>query len=241
MGNKEKNSIDTVVEEEKEILREEKKILKEVKKEEKAIKRLTGNMWVLSALVSLLIVGSVSGLAYFEISNGRVYTDSASISAPHIDLAPQNAGVLEEIFVREGDTINANTVVARVGNELIKTNTAGIVIKVNANTGKLFNRGEAVVTMINPADLRLVAQIGEDKGLSDIRIGQTAKFTVDAFGSKEYEGVVDEISPSSREGDIVFNISDKRQTKQFDVKVRFNADKYPELRDGMSAKVWIYK
>jgi len=45
----------------------------------------------------------------------------------------------------------------------------------------------------------------------------------------------------SREGDVVFNISDKREVKQFDVKVRFDISKYPELKNGMSAKMWIKK
>ena len=73
----------------------------------------------------------------------------------------------------------------------------------------------------------------------DLKIGQQAIFTVDAFGSKQYSGIVDEISPTSDAGDIVFNISGTRQEMNFDVKVRFNTTQYPELKNGMSAKVWI--
>lgn len=233
--------IEKVLAEEKEILREEKAILSEVKKEGSMIKRLSRNVWALSIIVSLLIVGGAAGFAYWKISGGQIYTEKAEVSAPRIDLAPQTSGVLEEVFVREGDLISANTVVARVGNELIKTKSAGIVTATNNDLGKLFNRGGAVVSMFDPSELRVIGRIAEDKGLSDIRVGQLSKFTVDAFGSKEYEGVVDEISPVSREGDIVFNISDKRETKEFNIKVRFNTDKYSELKNGMSAKLWIYR
>jgi len=66
-------------------------------------------------------------------------------------------------------------------------------------------------------------------------------FTVDAFGSRKFQGIVDEISPTARQEDIVFNISDKRQTNQFDVKIRFDVSAYPEIKNGMSAKVWIYQ
>jgi multidrug resistance efflux pump len=83
--------------------------------------------------------------------------------------------------------------------------------------------------------------VQEDKGLSQIKVGQSAIFTVDAFGSKEYSGIVDEISPTSNQGDIVFNISGTRQEQDFDVKVRFDTTQYPELKNGMSAKLWIYK
>ena len=66
------------------------------------------------------------------------------------------------------------------------------------------------------------------------------EFTVDAFGAKKYSGVVDEVGSTSHAGDVVFNISDQRQVAQFDVKIRFNSQLYPELKNGMSAKVWIY-
>ena len=239
--NEQTNNQKAILEEEKEILREENEILKEVKKEEGMIKRLIKNVWVLTIIISLLIVGGASGYLYLKISQSRIYTDKAAVFAPTIDLAPQNSDVLEEIFVHKGDRINANAIVARVGNELIKAKVGGVITATKADIGKLFNRGEPVVGMIDPTYLRIVARIGEDKGLSDIRIGQRAVFTVDAFGSKKYEGIVDEISPTSREGDIVFNISDKREVKEFEVKIRFDIDSYPELMNGMSAKLWIYK
>ncbi len=223
------------------IIKKEEEILAEVRKEEKAVKNLSKRVWIITVLISLVVVGGAITFAYLKISGGRVYTDNASVSAPNIDLAPQNSGVLENISVHTGDQVNADTVVAQVGNELIKTKVAGIITNTKADVGKLFNRGEAVVTMIDPTELRVIGHIPEDKGLADIRIGQTAKFTVDAFGSKSYTGVVDEISPTSRAGDIVFNISDKRQAQEFDVKIRFDSDTYPELKNGMSARLWIYR
>lgn len=197
--------------------------------------------WVIASLFSFLILGGTIALAYLWISTGWVYTDNASISADHVALAPTTAGILENIAVQVGDQVGANTVVARVGNELIKTKTAGLVIGTADQLGKIMSPGEAVVTTIDPNDLRVVAKVEEDKGLSDIKVGQTVTFTVDAFGSKKYEGVVDTVTPASHEGDVVFNISDKRETKEFDIKIRFDLTRYPELKDGMSAKVWIYK
>jgi multidrug resistance efflux pump len=148
---------------------------------------------------------------------------------------------LEEVFVNEGDKVSANQSIARVGDEIIKAKSDGIVVAINENIGTSFNPGQAVASMIDPSDLRVVGHIEEDKGLANIQIGQPVVFTVDAFGSKKYYGVVDEISDTSRESGIVFNISDKREVKQFDVKVRFDVNKYSELKNGMSAKVWIYK
>jgi len=196
---------------------------------------------LIAILIVLIIGGGGAGLVYLKITNGRVYIEKSQITAPQIDLAPQTPGSLQEIYVQAGDTIQANAPVARVGDELIKTKVSGIIISINNNIGKIFNPGEAVVSMIDPEELRVVGQIEEDKGLKDLRVGQRAMFTIDAFGSKQYYGTVDEISPTSRNSDIVFSISDKRQLNEFNTEIRFNVDQYPELKNGMSAKLWIYK
>jgi hypothetical protein len=93
--------------------------------------------------------------------------------------------------------------------------------------------------MIDPRELRVIGQLEEDKGLKDVHVGQQATFTVDAFGSRTFYGIVDSVSPTSRESGIVFNISDKRETKSFDIKIRFDINAYPELKNGMSAKMTI--
>lgn len=241
MAENNKITSENIIEEEQKILKEEKEILSEIRKEERLIKRLTRNLWLIGGSIALIIAAGAAGLIYWNAAQGRVYIEKSEISAPRIDLAPQNAGILEEVNIHEGDSIFPDTVVARIGNELIKNRDGGVIINVNNNIGKLFNRGEAVVSTIDPSQLRVVGHLEEDRGLQYVKIGQAAIFTVDAFGSKEYYGVVDEISPSSRRGDVVFNISDQRQTNQFDVKVRFDFSRHPELKNGMSAKLWIYK
>ena len=223
------------------LVEEEKQILNEIKKEEKTLKNIESKMWVLIALFALLIVSSIASIAYWQISSKRIYTDKADIEAPNISLSPIASGVLQEVYVNVGDQINSNTIVAKVGNELIKSKSSGIVTKVDESIGKTINAGSEVVTVIDPSELRVIAHIDEDKGLSDISIGDQVNFTVDAFGGKTYQGIVDEISPTSRQNDIVFSISDKRETKVFDIKIRFDNETYKELRNGMSAKVWIYK
>lgn len=196
---------------------------------------------LIAILVALIAIGGSAGLIYLNITSGRIYVEKSQISAPQIDLAPQTPGALQEIYVQAGDAVQANAPVARVGDELIKAKVGGTIISINNNIGKIFNPGETVVSMIDPQELKVIGQIEEDKGLKDLRVGQRAMFTVDAFGSKQYYGTVDEVSPTSRNSDIVFSISDKRQLSEFNTEIRFNVDQYPELKNGMSAKLWIYK
>lgn len=189
-------------------------------------------------IVALLVV---VGVVFWQVQQGRVYIEKAEITAPVVELSPKAPGKLEEVIVKTGDEVKENETVARVGDELIKAKADGVVVKVNEDIGTNLNAGTMVVSMVSPDDLRVVGHLDEDKGLTDLKVGQTAEFTVDAYGSKKFTGVVDEISQTSRDSDIVFNISDKREKKQFDVKIRYNVAQYPELKNGMSAQVWIYK
>jgi multidrug resistance efflux pump len=208
-----------------------------------AKKRRTLSRGVIALAASiLLIVGGGSAVAaYFGVSSSRVYIDTAQVEAPIVSLAPTAGGTLERLNVKAGDTIPAGAVAAQVGVELIKSKAGGLVLSTEGDVGKLVPAGQTVVQMIDPGALRVVGSVEEDKGLADIKVGQTAVFTVDAFGGRKFTGVVDEISPAASSGDVVFSISDKRQEQTFDVKVRFDTNRYPELRQGMSAKLWIYK
>lgn len=192
---------------------------------------------------ALIIAGAVLGGAYFYISSKTVYIDQAVVSAPLINLSPVNSGTLQEVFVKPGDLVAENQPVALVGSEIVKAQTAGEIVSVNQNIGEFENAltGQAVVaTMIDPADLRIVGHLEENKGLADVKVGDPAKFTVDAFDAEDFYGTVDEVSPTSRQSSVVFNISDERPTNEFDIKVRFDPNRYPLLKNGMSARIWIY-
>jgi len=193
------------------------------------------------ALIVFVVAASFIGLVYLDAISKRVYVEKSEINASQIALSSKTGGILEELYVKEGDQISANDVVARVGNELVKSKDAGLVISRQDSIGKYFNSGEEIVTVIKPEDLRIVVRLAEDKGLKDVKVGQRVVFEVDAFGTKQYEGIIDEVSPTSRASDVVFNISDQRQENEFNVKARFNISEHPELKNGMSAKMWIYK
>ena len=192
-------------------------------------------------VIAIAVLSSIGGLIYWNIVSGRVYIEKSSVSASVINLAPTVGGSLQEVFVNVGDSVKMFSPVARVGNELIKAKSDGQVLSINTNIGASFGPGQAVATMINPDDLRIIGQVQEDKGLKNIKLGQTAVFTVDAFGSKEFNGIVESVASAPDTSDIVFSISDNRQENDFDVKVKFNVSQYPELKNGMSAKLWIYK
>lgn len=198
-------------------------------------------VWIERFIIATVVAGAAIAAYYFLVLNKQIYTDSAEISAPLIALSPNAPAVLKQLLVKTGDIVDANSPVARIGNDYLMSRTSGIVVGVADEIGTIFSPGTPVVTIVNPDNLRVTAEVDEDKGFSDVRVGERAEFTVDAFGSKKYEGVVDEISKTSKQSSVVFSISDKREVKQFTVKIKYDVNRYPELLNGMSARVWIYK
>lgn len=189
----------------------------------------------------LLLAAAIGGFAYWQNSSNHVYIEKGEIYAPKIDLSSENGGILENVLVKEGEKIVRNQPVAQIGNEVVRSREDGLVVNVRDEVGKNFSKGEAVVSIIKTTELRVLGTIEEDKGLSEIRVGQRVVFTADAFGSEKFQGFVEEVSPSAKSKGLAFSISDKRAKSEFVIKARFNADQYPQLKNGMSAKLWVYR
>ncbi len=210
---------------------------KEQNTKKENILKIPATQSIIGIVVIFLLLG---GFLFWQAGNGTLLIENGEINVPVINLSGNTAGILNALYVGEGDKIAANTPVASVGTNIVTSKQGGIVVGVTNNIGAFFTPGETVVSMIHPEDMRVVGAIDETKGLEKIKPGQQATFTVDAFGGKMYVGVVESVSQTSDDTGIVFSISDKRPTKKFDVKVRFNVADYPELKNGMSAKITVH-
>jgi multidrug resistance efflux pump len=214
----------------------------ERKEQKNIVSRIRNNPRALAAVLIAAVLLVAGGVSYWMTEQNKIYVEKAEISAPVISLGPQHSGILEEITVEEGEHILSGKIVARLQDgSVVRAETGGIVLSVKNVPGQTVSTSDSLVKMIDSRELRVVGRVEENKGLSDIRVGQKVVFTVDAFGGKEYVGVVDSIGVTSRQSDIVFSISDKREEKQFEVKVRYDVSANPELKNGMSARLWVYK
>jgi multidrug resistance efflux pump len=221
--------------------KEEKALGKEFEKEEKGLSWFFKSQTFKILLAIIIFAVLIFVIIYLANSAGKIYIENSEINAPVITLSPATSGILQNVFVKVNDFIPAGTVIATVGGIPVTSQIAGLVISVQNTPGQLVSSQTPVVQMIDVKQLRLIGHLEEDKGLADIRPGQKVIFTVDAFGSKQYNGVVESVAPSPDTSDIVFSISNNRQEKNFDVTVMYNINDYPELQQGMSAKMWVYK
>ncbi len=205
------------------------------------VKRVRSKPWLSGGLIVLIIVIAIAGILYWNDLQSKIYIENSQITAPVISISPSSPGVINLLYVTVGDQVRRNQVLAKVGDEILSARTDGVITGVENTPGQTVTTMTPVISMIDPRELRVTGRVQEDKGLKDIYPGQRVDFTVDAYPSNLYQGVVEKVAPSAREGDIVFSISDKRQEQEFDVTVSYDVLAYPELKNGMSAKMWIFK
>lgn len=193
-----------------------------------------------SLISAIVIFGLLGAFLFWQSNKNTIFIENSFVEAPVVNLSTTSPGILNALYVKEGERVLPNSEVALVGSQIIYSKYGGIVSSAPDVIGTYFNPGESVVSIVNDEDIKIVGAIDETKGLRDLKAGQRATFTVDAFGGKKYEGIVDEISPISNDNGVIFSISDQRPIRKFDVKVRFAAADYPELKSGMSAKITVY-
>ncbi len=196
--------------------------------------------WVHSIAIIVCVFGVLGGFLFWQSTSGTVFIENSYLEAPVVNLSPSAPGTLNALYVKEGDTIAQNTQVAQVGSEIIVSKQGGVVSYAQNLIGQYFSPGQKVVSVVDTNDMQVVGSIDETGGLGNINSGDRATFTVDAFPGKSYQGVVANITPSSEDTGVVFSISDSRPVKKFDVKVNFSIADYPELRNGMSAKITVH-
>lgn len=191
-------------------------------------------------VIAIVCILSFVGLLYFEYTKDRVAIENSMVSAPIINVSPATPGKLTDIKVYENENIQKGDPIAVVGGQTLYADTEALVIMANNQIGSIASPQAPVAQLINPSEMRIAGTIDENKGLNDIKVGQVASFTVDALSGETFWGYVDEISPSAKQTQASFSISSERPTQQFVVYARFDAKKYPEIKNGMSAKMTVY-
>jgi multidrug resistance efflux pump len=202
---------------------------------------LKQNPLILLGLVVVVLVSGFFGIRYWLDMSSKIFIENSEVNAQVTSLGPDTSGTLREVYVKEGDRVSAGQSLFNVGGKITSSMTPGIITMVQNTPGQFVSSQTVVVKLYDPSGLRVVGHIQEDQGLSDLRVGQKVAFTLDAFTGRQYEGTVDSIATISNDSKVVFSISDKRQEKQFDVKVAFDVNAYPEIKNGMSAKMWVLK
>jgi multidrug resistance efflux pump len=190
-------------------------------------------------VLTILFIAALTGY-YFLKTADRVFIENSIVQAPITSISNDIPGKLMKNLVFEGDVVKKGDSLAMVGTDTLKSYADGMVIKVNRQIGSIVNAQTPIVQTINLNDMKIVGTIDENKGLEKIKLGQAVSFTLDTYPTKEFWGYVDEVAPSAKQTSLAFSISSERPTQQFEVFVKFDAHKYPEIKNGMSAKMYVF-
>jgi len=200
------------------------------------------NPVVSAVLMIIVIVGLVLGGTFFYLKGmkGRISIENSLVNIPIIPVVPTTAGKLKTVSVIEGQKVKKGDALAVVGSEIVRSYDDGIVIETSKLIGSLVSPQTPIIKIVDPNETRISGSIDENKGLDKIRLGQVASFTVDALPGKTFWGYVDEVAPSAKQTSLSFSISSERPVQQFEVFVRFDANTYTEIKNGMSAKMIVF-
>ncbi|MBA5851325.1 HlyD family secretion protein [Clostridium sp. cel8] len=204
-------------------------------------------------ILSIIVVALSSiGFYYWYQNSYYVSTDDAYVDADFVNVTPQISGKLLELNIEEGDTVVKNQILARqdssslpdssIDKSLIRAPISGRVIKKQGTIGEIWSPGETLITLIDPDNLYITANIKETK-LGRVRIGQSVDITIDEFGSQKFTGKVKSVGeatesafsllPSSTSGTFT------KVVKRIPVKIKL--DKFNEkILPGTNAVVKIH-
>ena len=187
--------------------------------------------------VAIVLIG---GFVFYEKLRNRVNIEDSLVSAPIITISPVSPGTLLDMRVYDGEKVGKGDTLAIVGTQSLNAYQDGFIVGTNRAIGSLVSAQTPVVQMINASDMRIAGTIDENKGLNEIKIGQTVSFTVDALPGQTFWGYVDEVSQTAKQTQLQFSVSSERPTQQFVIYAKYDALKYPQIKNGMSVKMTVY-
>lgn len=191
-------------------------------------------------LISIVVIALIGGFILYEKTRDRVPVENSLIQAPIILISPDTQGKILDVKVYDGEKVRKGDVLATVGTKTLNAYEDGLIVSTNKSIGSIANPQVPVVQMINFSDMRVAGTLDENKGLNKIQVGQAVAFTIDALPGKTFWGYVDEISPTAKQTQLQFSISSERPTQQFIIYAKFDAYQYPQIKNGMSAKMTVY-
>ncbi len=142
----------------------------------------------------------------------------------------------------EANVLQAEASLKEVMEQLSKTTIIspmdGTVTQLNVEIGERvlgsgFSQGTNIMTVSDLRSMEAIVNVDEND-VVHITIGDTARVKIDAFGNKEFRGVVKEIGNSA----ITSGMNTNEQVVNFQVKIKL-IDLDPNLRPGMSCNASI--
>ena len=146
-------------------------------------------------LMLVLVVLTGLGVAGYFIYEGDFYyqTDNAKVDTVIYQLTAKAQGKLQELYVRQTDTVTAGQVLARVETgAYIRSPIDGTVVSLNMEEGNYVTATDIVLVVAKTSDIYITANV-EETNILKIHPGQSVTVSLDAYG-RSFNGYVHEVN-----------------------------------------------
>lgn len=197
-------------------------------------------------VLGILILLGLAGyyLVWPAISKDGALVVSGTVEATEVRLASELGGVVDEVYVAEGDLVAANQNVVSVqpsnstrgsSRERIRTPIAGTVLYRSVEPGEFVSPGAPLVTVADLDRLTLTVYVPEDR-YGQIMLGASYPVTVDSYPAEVFTGTVSHIADRAEFTPRNVQTTDSRKTTVFAIKLDL-AQNGGKLKPGMPADV----
>src|ERR1035437_7090729 len=124
--------------------------------------------WIQSLIAVIVIFGFLIIFLFWQSEKNTILIENSDLEAPIINLSPTTPGVLNVLYVKEGDRVLANSQIALVGSQIIYSKNGGIISYAPIVLGAYFSPGQIVASIVNDQEMKVVGEMEETKGLKDI-------------------------------------------------------------------------
>lgn len=151
---------------------------------------------IMSTSIGLAAVAAIIIFINVWISeNNRQYTLSGTIEATEIHLSTRNGGLIKQVYLGEGDAVEAGERLVRITNpsENISSPINGILLERLFEPGEMTFPGNVVLVVADLSKLYLKVYAPEDR-YGKYSLGQTYPITVDSFPDESFTGKISHIA-----------------------------------------------
>ena len=194
----------------------------------------------------LLLLLGLAGyyLVWPALNKDGALVVSGTIEATEVRLSSEYGGIVEEIYVAEGDRVAVDQTVVSVqpnastrgsSHERIRTPIAGVVLYRSVEPGEFASPGAPLITVADLDRLTLTVYVPEDR-YGQIMVGGTYSVTVDSFPTEVFTGTVRHIADRAEFTPRNVQTTDSRKTTVFAIDLDL-APSNGKLKPGMPADV----
>jgi multidrug resistance efflux pump len=200
---------------------------------------------ILTAIGVLVVVVAIgAGVVWWLNARQFESTDDAVVDAAIVHIGAPAVGIVDEVDVEPNQQVAANALLAKVGNVELRSPVGGYVAHLTAAKGSTVLAGQELMIVV-PDSFWITAQFKETQ-LADMRKGQPATITIDAYPGLTFPGKVDSfeagagqafspLPPDNATGNYVKTVQRVAMKIVFDTAPQVN----PTLGPGMSANVEV--